>query len=342
MRIAARLATNPILSIESIGGGRNSQVYRVVDSNSRSYALKVYFQHTADHRDRLWTEFSGLRFLWQNGVRDIPAPLAADRDQGVALYEYVDGEKLAPDDITATEIRAAVSFLAHLKAVAHQASLELPAASEACFSGRALLINLQERLEKLLALTEDETGAQDLRSFLTDEFIPVFESTNRRISSVFSSDKELPWSERTLSPSDFGFHNALRCHNGRLVFLDFEYFGWDDPAKMLSDFLLHPAMQLSEALKKQFAIELLEHFKNYSGFAERVKSVYPAYGLKWCLILLNEFLPVHSLRRQFAESRSDEFFSVRMQQLSKARLMLQKIKSNYEHFPYFAKASSPN
>ena len=56
-------------------------------------------------------------------------------------------------------------------------------------------------------------------------------------------EAELPVEQRTLSPSDFGFHNALRRPDGRVVFLDLEYFGWDDPAKMISDFLLHPALE---------------------------------------------------------------------------------------------------
>jgi hypothetical protein len=34
-------------------------------------------------------------------------------------------------------------------------------------------------------------------------------------------DREIPRTERTLSPSDYGFHNALRRPDGTLVFLDF-------------------------------------------------------------------------------------------------------------------------
>ena len=57
---------------------------------------------------------------------------------------------------------------------------------------------------------------------------------------------------RTLSPSDFGFHNAIRRSDDVLIFIDFEYFGWDDPAKTISDFLLHPAMQLNEEHSQMF------------------------------------------------------------------------------------------
>lgn len=36
--------------------------------------------------------------------------------------------------------------------------------------------------------------------------------------------------QRTLSPADHGFQNTL-VRNGQLVFLDFEYAGWDDQAQ---------------------------------------------------------------------------------------------------------------
>ena len=42
-----------------------------------------------------------------------------------------------------------------------------------------------------------------------------------------------------------GSNDALRQTDGRLRYVDFDYFGWDDPAKLTADFLLHPAMQLS-------------------------------------------------------------------------------------------------
>jgi len=50
----------------------------------------------------------------------------------------------------------------------------------------------------------------------------------------------LPADETCLSPSDFGFHNALVDPSGALSFLDFEYAGRDDPAKPVSDFFCQP------------------------------------------------------------------------------------------------------
>ena len=49
---------------------------------------------------------------------------------------------------------------------------------------------------------------------------------------------ELEEDEKIISPSDFGLHNAKLGEDGKLAFFDFEYAGWDDPAKTIADFFL--------------------------------------------------------------------------------------------------------
>jgi predicted Ser/Thr protein kinase len=107
-RAAAQLSAEPVRALEPVGDGRNSRVYRVTTANGQVYALKAYFRHPSDHRDRLGTEFESLRFLWASGLRNIPRPLAADQAQGCALYEFIEGSKV--DAVADGEIEAAVAF----------------------------------------------------------------------------------------------------------------------------------------------------------------------------------------------------------------------------------------
>ncbi len=137
--------------------------------------------------------------------------------------------------------------------------------------------------------------------------------------------------ERTLSPSDFGFHNALRGADGRLVFLDFEYFGWDDPAKTVADFLLHPGMQLPAALKQRFFFGMMAALASVPKLQHRVRAVYPLFGLKWCAILLNEFTLENLARRCFADGEKNSWNKTT--QLEKARLMLAQVINDQHHFP---------
>ena len=149
-----------------------------------------------------------------------------------------------------------------------------------------------------------------------------------------SNDFLLAQEFRTLSPSDFGFHNVLREADGKVVFLDFEYFGWDDPVKLVSDFLWHPAMNIAEDLKVRFVQRMNVVFGNDPCFQARLKAVFPLFGLKWCLILLNEFIPTESERRDFSRSPIRNKTTVRLEQLAKARSLSRKIRQMYKDFPY--------
>jgi len=311
----SRLLGQPVPNLEWIGGGGNSRIYRLPGGR----AGKVYFGLR-----RLETEFAALQFLWRHGVRCVPEPIAAEPASKLAVYEFIDGAKFAANDITDRDIETAVEFLATLKRLASEPdAATLPPAAEACFTVQAIIENLRGRLVRLAAVPA-------LNEFLEGGFRPMLE----RLAAELPMETELSAEGRTLSPSDFGFHNALRRKDGQLVFLDFEYFGWDDPAKMVSDFLLHPALELPERLRRRFATGVYRRFSGNKSLAKRVETVYPLFGLKWCLIMLNEFVPEDLQRRGFASGGSLDRAAAQARQLDKARRMLARIEREHEAFPY--------
>jgi len=337
----ARLLNRDVTGIERIGGGANSQVYKV-EAERQRFALKVYFRHPEDKRDRLATEHGSFSYLWANGFREIPEPLAADAERGWAVYQFIEGEKISSGHAGEKEALEAADFLGRLRELSRKdESRKLGVASEACFSVAAMLENLDQRFNRLRTAAEAAASYQSLNDFLVSEFTPLLErviqwSGARLQAADTLFAQELDRTQRTLSPSDFGFHNALRQPNGRIIFLDFEYFGWDDPAKMISDFLLHPAMSLSLELKKKFVSAVMRRFADSPGLGARLESVYPLFGLKWCLIMLNEFLPAELLRRRFAATAGVDRSVVQTRQLAKARTMLNRISGEYQSFPYRA------
>ena len=322
-------------AFQKLKGGRNSQVFRVDCADGSVFAAKAYFQPVQDQRDRLGTEFRALQFLKSEGVRQIAVPVAADEARRVAVYEFVAGETLRAGEIGDADIDQAVEFLRALKTIADsgQAS-HLPAASEACFSIAAILENLDVRLRRL-----DKASAQQpaLADFLRNELIPCRQLAEQRCrdlcrKSGIAPNTEISLSERTLSPSDFGFHNALRGAGGRLVFVDFEYFGWDDPAKTVADFLLHPGMQLPPALKQRFFSGMIAAFAGVPELGRRVSAVHPLFGLKWCAILLNEFTLEDRARRCFAGGAKGAW-NERVQ-LERARRMLAHVINDDRDFSW--------
>ncbi len=245
-----------------------------------------------DARDRLGAEFGALQFLEKCGIGNVPRPIAADRAKGFALYEWIDGTTVA--DPTEVDVDAALAFIARVHACRDApGAATLPSASEACLSPMDIVEQVGRRFERLKDVARSEPR---LAEFLFADYAPTaqaVEAWSRREYSVlgWTFDRPIDSGDRSLSPSDFGFHNAIRRADGRLTFVDFEYFGWDDPTKLVADFLLHPGMRLSAGCYERFRAGALRIYGEKGAFATRLALVYPLYGLRWCMILLNEFLP---------------------------------------------------
>ncbi|MDP1571569.1 MAG: phosphotransferase [Vicinamibacterales bacterium] len=324
------------LAAEPIGQGRNSRVFRVdlapaAGADAESVVLKFYRRDPGDGRDRLGVEFGALGFLWQNDVRVVPRPIAMDRARNCAVFEFIDGRSAAGTDVGVADIQASIDFLANLRRLSGaEGSRGLPAASEACFSIADVVESVGTRLTRLEAALAADDQDRRLRAWIDRRFRPLVADVERWVAVSagrwgVAPAAALPQESRTLSPSDFGFHNAVRRPDGRLAFVDFEYFGWDDPAKTVSDYLLHPGMALAEDLKHRFARGCLEAYADVSRLRERTRLVYPLFGLKWCLIILNDFL---------SERRASSSREVRAAQAAKAEALADRIAAQYADNPY--------
>jgi hypothetical protein len=331
----ARVLGEPVARIEKVGAGGNSRVYRV-DTASGSVAAKLYFQRTADGRDRLEAEFGGLRFLWDNGVRCIPQPLKADRESQVAIYQFLPGRELAADSVAKGHIDQVCDFLARLKELAAvPGAASLPLAAEASLAAAGIAQNIRARLALLQGAEGAEPAYGELRRFLGEQFEPAlerWEGEARRSLGEGSYVAPIAAAARTLSPSDYGFHNALLGDDGALRFVDFEYFGWDDPAKMISDFLWHPRSTMVERHKERFADRIMATFCDIDGLGLRMQAAFPLFGLKWCIILLNEFRPENLARRRFASGSTDETEAILARQLAKAKTTLSRVDMGPRRF----------
>jgi len=319
----AELIGADIYMIEPVDGGGNNRLHRVVSTDGHAYALKHYLSDASDRRDRLGAEFFGLSFLWRHGVHNVPCPVAADPYQLMALYHWADGNPVSRPEMD--DIDGALGFLADLHGLAGEDdALDLPLASEACLSAADIAVQIRRRLDRLR--TVDDPA---LAHFLVDRFLPCLDRTwlalIRNCDAVgLDPDRPLPEHLQTLSSSDFGFHNALHDRSGELVFVDFEYFGRDDPVKLTADFVLHPGMTLDLAQRRHFLAGCRRVFGSDPAFATRLRLFYPMYALRWCLILLNEFLPESWARRAFARPDADRALAQR-RQLEKAADMLARV-----------------
>jgi aminoglycoside phosphotransferase (APT) family kinase protein len=324
--IGGRLTGVALRSVEPVrAGGGNNRLFRLETAEGQVYALKSYPRQASDPRDRLATEFNALSFLRRHGVTAVPSAIARDDAAGFALYEWVEGTPVRPSTVA---VDAAADFVRALHPLARAPdAAALPLASEACLSGESVVRQVEERLAKLAGVARSHP---DLQEFLDAAFAPAAERAVTQARKIFAQagldfERPLAPSRRCLSPSDFGFHNALQAE-GRVVFLDFEYFGWDDPVKLASDFVLHPGMDLTADLKQRFLDAMHGEFEADAAFAARLRALLPLYALRWTMILLNEFLPERWARRVMAGAQGNRA-DILSRQLGKARAMTARLES---------------
>lgn len=319
-------ATFPSLGVTKVeyrSGYGNSRVYKLTAERETDYFLKIYPDRQIDPRPRLETECAACQVL-RDRFYPVAEPVAADEHLGWGLYGWISGDPIGtPDEqflISATEFVQRLYFDSRSGDEFNRFNV----ASEACLSGSEINRQIQDRFQKLEAVESEE-----LTDFLAQDLIPLIAATVQFAKDTCAQifDMILDRSLQIPSPSDFGSHNALRDGAGRVTFIDFEYFGWDDPVKLVSDFYWHPGMNLSASLRKQWIANSLTIFREDQTFSRRLNAYLPLYGLRWCLIILNEFLKVGVARRSHADAtKADMLVDIRSRQLSKAKLLLQTIK----------------
>ena len=308
--------------VEHRRGRGNSRVFKLTGRFSSRYLLKIYPDRQLDSRPRLETEFAASQELL-NRMYPVAAPIITDKNLGWSIFKWVEGESIEyPDE---QFLSCASKFIQRLYFDSHkmQAFDHFSLASEACLSGSEIIKQIQQRIQKLLKVESDE-----LKTFLEQEYIPYFtlatEVSREKAGQLF--DVELEHSLQIASPSDFGSHNALRDAGGKVTFIDFEYFGWDDPVKLVSDFFWHPGMSLSNELRGTWIENSMDVFKKDRTYSQRLEAYLPLFGLRWCAIILNEYLkPV--VARQLTEVHlSQGSVGTRSKQLLKAKTLLQVVK----------------
>lgn len=315
------------LTVTPFAASGNNRVFAVT-AGERRYAAKVYFRHPADARDRLQSEYAFLTCAARAGIQCVPRPVACDPVNGIGVYEYIEGRKLEAAEIDAACIDQAAQFILRLnQKSAHDAGRDLPDASEACFSINEHFAMVDGRIARLAGVGVTDAPDREARDFvaaLTARW-RLARAGILRDARAMGIDPAATLTERCISPSDFGFHNALATGDRGICFIDFEYAGWDDPAKLVGDFFSHPAVAVDAVHFGRFVETALAYSGHPAALAARARILLPVFQTKWCCIILNEFLPDSARRRRFADPGFDAAARKRGQ-LKKAIALFERIK----------------
>lgn len=313
-------------------GSGNNRIYRV-ETEQTVLAAKEYFRHDDDVRDRLATEYSFSLYAAAVAPGSAPRPYAWSRETGIALYEFLEGKAPRAGEIGWSQLEYAVDFfLALNKPAARSTAGPLPTASEACFTLDQHLRVVSNRIRDLLDAPETLEVDRSAKAFVRDlerswrDLVSSLKDYAKR--SRLETSSSLDPAQRCLSPSDFGFHNAVVSADGAVRFLDFEYAGWDDPAKTAGDFFAQVEVPVPEEFFDRFVGNIMAVFPMADQLVERARWLRPVYKMKWCCIALNVFLPVNLARRRFAIPGLDDAAFKRVQ-LAKAQDILRSVEEGY-------------
>jgi len=271
-------------------------------------------------------EYNALRLLHQYNITNVPKLVEKDEDLNIGIYEWIAGEPVTGP--TVDDLEQATHFVEKLHSLTQKIDgSDINLASEACLSAMDIIDQIENRLLTLKTISKNFSA---LSIFLDKTFEPLWAAVKDEscyLWPVESRDSSLPREKQTLSPSDFGFHNAIRRGDGEIIFIDFDYFGWDDPVKLTTDFLWHPAMNLNTELKEKWQEAMLGVFSDDLHFENRLNVTMPLYGLRWAMIVLNEFLPEFAKRRREAGVESYNLEKSQEIQLKKAKHYCEKVKA---------------
>ena len=297
------------LKLAPVTGGANNRIHHA-RGGSGEVMVKAYHHSTVDLRDR----FAAEQRFYQLDLPQTAKPLAWDAESRLGAFSVIHGRKLATEEVTAADVDQCIEWICALQTRReHPAAQNIALAADACPTMLEHIALLQRRVDRLVNAESDHAA---FRAYVQDELAP---QCQKIIASIPATSTPPP---KVLSPSDFGFHNALKDAEGRLWFLDFEYAGWDDAAKLLCDYFCQPQVPVGIEHAERF-VSAMTQTTGEAGLGERFHQLLPLHAAKWACILLNEFLKTDADRRKFAglQDRRDA-------QLEKSRRMLQKSLSH--------------
>ncbi|NGX28415.1 MAG: hypothetical protein K940chlam1_00594 [Candidatus Anoxychlamydiales bacterium] len=310
---------DPIENFHLLKGGANNRVYKVDFANKiHPIVLKSYFIDDKDKRDRLSSEFSFLTYAWERNIRCIPQPIKKNSNN-IGIYSHIDASPFKKKHLSVNYITLALDFYIDLNKNKDKAKNILNA-SESCFSIDDYIFSVNTRLEKLSKIKPSNPLNQKALNFIEKDLKTLWYNLLNKLKR-FKKDYVLPKEDILISPSDFGFHNALLDAKNNIFFIDFEYAGWDDPAKTISDFFIQPKIKVPNKYLSSSIDKISTTLQHPTHFKIRVEMVFPICQIKWILLLLNSFLDVTCKRRIFSKTHENK-----EKQLEKAYHLFKKIK----------------
>jgi hypothetical protein len=246
-------------------------------------------------------EVEFLRFAGELAQKFVPQLIAVDWKRRCVLLEHLPGETYREGYVpTAADLELACEFVRRINGDREKAEKFITMnAAEGYIRLTEHLENVSERIKDMSVShlpSYYQKQAEKLIEKVQSRIKLMADQTMKRIQSGELNDA-VDRTHLCISPSDFGFHNAIR-NECSIKFFDFEFSGWDDPSKLIADFVLQPRVPIENLPNQLVSIFQPDVAKVIS---ERCSTLGPILRIKWlCIILsvlnpkrLNQIIEIH-------------------------------------------------
>ena len=268
-------------------------------------------------------EIELLNFAAQTAQGYTPKIIFTDLENRCIVIEYINGKNFTEGKAPPRKsIEAAVKFFKLLNSDHSAAKVAITQdAAEGFLTLREHIENVRARIEKMEVKHLEENLQERAKNYLWNihkKLENVEETTYERIKNAEVNDA-IGIGERMVSPSDFGFHNAIRTKTG-VCFIDFEFAGWDDPAKTFADFVLQPKVPAAKETMKLFLKSIQTQQK--IEIERRLETLTPILELKWLCIVLGFLDPerMQEIKKQMPEEEVKFLFNKRLEMATNSGL----------------------
>lgn len=275
-----------VKSTQKLTGGINSSVY-LCRTDRSDYVIKGYadFASGAGCEKRMQSETDFLSYANRVAPGYSPRLVATDWENKYIVLEYIRGSTFRSEETICMEsYKCAREFLRALNVNCQKQDVELDMAVEGYRSLRQHMQNVCSRVESMdvshMPIRVQRHCSEAIR--MIRKRVSYEELRLQDALDGGKIEDEMRLEDLIISPGDFGFHNALKL-GSKVVFIDFEYAGWDDPAKCIVDFAIHPGNGFKD--ESSSLIDYLEMSGSVS-LRKRIECLYPVLALKWASIIL--------------------------------------------------------
>ena len=286
-----------------LAGGINNPTYLIRNESTR-FVLKKITTAPTPIFDRYLAEKQFLHLT--NKIGDINTPKLIDcyDTDRILILEY-----LGPDEnidiikIDCQRINDCIKFIHRLNSKIELSKEIVKQRAADCYldlSGHIENINSRVINFDVLHLSDEyKNNASELLFLLNKNWLKLKENTLKFIE-INPEKNSIDKSFLIVSPSDFGFHNVIVSKRTN-YFIDFEFSGWDDPAKLYCDFILQPKIPIPSCFHAMLKKELIN--QNYlNKYNARIDILYKLLEFKWHTIKYS-FLNKHKYQlNQFNNS----------------------------------------